>query len=102
MNGTRQSIAAQYFLQRLEKIAVLQVGVTVAAYDTSKPLIIDPVLSYSTYLGGSDYDQGYGIAVDGSGNAYVSGYTASTNFPTANPLQAANGGGYDAFVAKLN
>ncbi len=59
-------------------------------------------LVYSTYLGGSGPDQGRGIAVDGSGNAYVTGITQSTNFPTANPLQATNGGGYDAFVTKIN
>ena len=59
-------------------------------------------LVYSTYLGGSGYDQGIGIAVDSSGNAYVMGFTSSTNFPTASPLQATYGGGYDAFVSKLN
>ena len=58
------------------------------SYDPSQPLVIDPILSYSTYLGGSGDDQGDGIAVDAAGNAYVTGYTASTNFPTANPLQA--------------
>jgi Beta-propeller repeat len=50
-------------------------------------------LVYSTYLGGSGSDGGLGIAVDGPGNAYVTGYTSSTNFPTANPLQASFGGG---------
>jgi hypothetical protein len=60
-------------------------------------------LVYSTYLGGSDYDLGTGIAVDSAGNAYVTGRTYSTDFPTMNPLQAAaNGGQADAFVAKLN
>jgi hypothetical protein len=59
-------------------------------------------LVYSTYLGGGAYDRGTGIAVDRSGSAYVIGYTSSTNFPTASPLQAANGGDFDAFVAKLN
>ena len=49
-------------------------------------------LVYSTYLGGSGSDGALGIAVDGSG-AYVTGFTSSTNFPTANPLQASNGGG---------
>ena len=49
-------------------------------------------LVYSTYLGGSGDDEGYGIAVDAAGNAYVTGYTDSTNFPTANPLQATYGG----------
>ncbi len=58
-------------------------------------------LLYSTYLGGSSADQGHGIAVDGSGNAYVTGRTTSTNFPTANPIQPAFGGGGDAFIAQI-
>jgi Calx-beta domain-containing protein/beta-propeller repeat-containing protein len=56
---------------------------------------------FSTYLGGSADDNGYGIAVDGSGNAYLIGETNSTNFFTANPLQATGRGGYDAFIAKI-
>src|SRR4029077_16244938 len=59
-------------------------------------------LVYSTYLGGSGTDYGSGIAVDSAGNAYVTGSTDSINFPTQSPLQASNGGGYDAFVFKLN
>ncbi len=60
-------------------------------------------LVYSTYLGGSGEDGGNGIALDRAGNAYVIGVTASTNFPTMNPVQPAFGGGqYDAFVSKLN
>jgi hypothetical protein len=62
-------------------------------------------LVYSTYLGGSRYDEGNSIAVDSSGNAYVTGVTYSTNFPTASAFQATCGGcsSYaDAFVAKLN
>jgi Beta-propeller repeat/Abnormal spindle-like microcephaly-assoc'd, ASPM-SPD-2-Hydin len=59
-------------------------------------------LVYSTYLGGSGYDVGQGIAIDSSGNAYVSGGTYSTDFPTMNPLQSMSGGNEDAFVAKLN
>jgi hypothetical protein len=58
-------------------------------------------LVYSTYLGGSGADTGSSIAVDPPGNAYVTGYTASKDFPTMNPLQANNAGGYDAFVTKL-
>ena len=79
-------------------------GFVVAGLDPSYPLIIDPILVYSTYLGGSYGDEGYGIAVDGAGCAYVTGYTGSTNFPTQNPLQPQNNGGDwgDAFVAKLN
>ena len=49
-------------------------------------------LIYSTYLGGGGDDDGYGIAVDGSGNAYVTGYTYSSNFPTLNPYQTYQGG----------
>src|SRR5581483_3568380 len=60
-------------------------------------------LLYATFLGGSAEDYATGIAVDPSGSAYITGYTASTDFPhTAGALQPANAGGYDAFVAKLN
>ena len=57
---------------------------------------------YATYLGGTGDDRGTGIAVNNAGAAYVTGFTSSTNFPTVTPLQVANGGGFDAFVAKLN
>jgi len=59
-------------------------------------------LVYSTYLGGSGYDTAIGLAVDGSGAAYVSGYTSSSDFPTFNPAEWANSGGGDAFLSKLN
>ena len=59
-------------------------------------------LTYSTYLGGSDDDFGAGIAVDSSGNAYVTGYTQSSDFPLSSPLQAINAGGNAAFVTKIN
>jgi hypothetical protein len=59
-------------------------------------------LVFSTFLGGNSFDKGFGIAVDGSGNVYVSGDTSSTNFPTVNPIQAAKFGPSDAFVSKLN
>ena len=71
-------------------------------YDPAYPLAIDPVLLYSTYLGGSLEDKGYGIAVDSAGNAYVTGQTYSSNFPIQNPLQSGNKGGFDVIVAKLN
>jgi len=57
---------------------------------------------YSTYLGGSLEDRATDVAIGSNGNAYVSGSTLSTNFPTASPLQAASGGGRDAFIAQLN
>ncbi|MBS1850116.1 MAG: SBBP repeat-containing protein [Acidobacteria bacterium] len=59
-------------------------------------------LTYSTYLGGSGDDEALGIAVDGSGEAYVTGNTKSTNFPAVNAAQASNGGAQDAFVSKLS
>ena len=76
-------------------------------YDHTKPLVIDPVLSYSTYLGGSGGDWGYGIAADSYGNAYVTGQTASVDFPTAQPLQSSLNETFlglteNAFVSKLN
>jgi hypothetical protein len=59
-------------------------------------------VAYSSYLGGSDEDDGYGIAVDGSHNAYLTGLTYSTDLPLSHAVQAANGGAGDAFVAKVN
>lgn len=84
-----------------------QVGFTVGEYDALLPLVIDPVLVYSTYLGGSGTDSGNDIVVDSSGNAYICGDTTSTNFPTANAIDGTfAGGGFagarDAFVTKLN
>src|SRR5262249_7727304 len=62
----------------------------------------DPVLSYSTYLGGSDEDVGHGIAVDAAGNAYVTGYTLSTNFPVVAAFQGSPKLLYNAFVTKVS
>ncbi|MCK6470081.1 MAG: SBBP repeat-containing protein, partial [Candidatus Brocadia sinica] len=64
--------------------------------------VIDPVLEYSTYLGGSGNDHGIHMAIDGLGNAYVTGYTQSTDFPTASAYQGSNAGGYDTFVTKIS
>jgi hypothetical protein len=80
-----------------------QVGFTVGNYDKSMPLIIDPVLSYSTYLGGSGDDEPTAIAVDSAGNCYVAGLTTSTNFPVLKPLQAGPQAGHqDVVVVKLD
>ncbi|MFC5652970.1 SBBP repeat-containing protein [Paenibacillus solisilvae] len=73
-------------------------------FDPNLPLVIDPILFYSTYLGGSANDEALSIAVDASGNAYVTGYTESANFPTTpGAFQTAFGSGSDeVFVTKLN
>lgn len=76
------------------------VGFRVGAYDAAYPLFIDPTLNWHTFLGGTSSDQGLGIAVDGSGNVYVAGYSgASWGSPTTPP---GFGGSYDGFVAKLD
>lgn len=75
-------------------------GFAVGAYDRSRELIIDPVLTYSTYLGGSLADEARGIAADAQGNAYIVGSSVSIDFPGAARPQTF--GSQDVFVAKLN
>jgi len=95
IRGERKTVNGRYRL-----IAKHRVGFQVEAYDTTEPLRIDPVLAYSSYLGGSSNDIGRAIAVDSAGNAYVTGETLSTNFPGAGA--GTQVGTYDVFVAKLN
>ena len=77
-NGVRQPIDARFILK-----ANNQVTFELGNYDRSRELVIDPSVTYATYLGGTAEDDGFGIAFDSSGNAYVTGQTESTNFPTA-------------------
>jgi hypothetical protein len=80
-----------------------KIGVHVASYDRNRPLVIDPTLSYSTFLGGKGGDGGTAIAVDAQGNAYVAGFTSSSNFPIVNPYDSRIGNAdQDVFVTKLN
>ncbi|MSO21919.1 MAG: hypothetical protein EXQ58_01415 [Acidobacteria bacterium] len=77
-----------------------QIGFEMAAFDPSLPLVIDPVLTYSTYLGGSEDDRGLGIAVDAEGSMYVAGVTQDDDFPQSFPSPCTV---CDyLFVAKLN
>jgi len=87
-----------------------RVSFQLGSYDHSRALVIDPTLGYSTYLGGTGNDYATAVAVDSTGSAYVTGYTASANFPTvAGAYQTSCGGGtacssthINAFVTKLN
>jgi hypothetical protein len=94
ISGATRSVAVRYVLQNDH-----QVGFAVGPYDASQAVTIDPVLSYSTYLGGSVQDAAQAISVDRAGNAYVTGYTLSSDFPVINPIQKTSQG---IFVAKLN
>jgi hypothetical protein len=80
------------------------VRVRVGAYDAAHPLVIDPVISYATYVGGGSFEQGTAIAVDASGSAYIAGYTLSNDFPTVSAYDRSIGrsGDVDVFVSKLN
>ncbi|MBF0338966.1 MAG: SBBP repeat-containing protein, partial [Nitrospirae bacterium] len=79
------------------------VGFEVDKWDSAYALVLDPVLVYSTYVGGSGDDTGRGIAVDSVGNVYVTGATTSSNFPTTSAIQGTYAGGeYDAFVTKFS
>ena len=98
INGVKQEIEGQYVINEPGVF-----GFTIdESYNPLHPLIIDPTLVYSTYLGGSDYDIGREIEVDNSGNAYIVGETASADFPLQNPYQGALGLLVDAFVTKLS
>jgi beta-propeller repeat-containing protein len=95
--GVRQPVEARFLLQSAN-----QVGFVLGNYDRTRELVIDPTLSFSTYLGGAGEDDATAIAVDGSGNAYITGQTNSTSFPSASRTLILPGGGFDVFVCKLN
>lgn len=94
--GKRTEVAGTWVLHGKEA------GFRMGSYDRGQPLVIDPALIYSTYLGGSLSDFANGIAVDRFGNSYVVGGTGSSNFPTRNANQGSLKGVEDVFVTKIN
>jgi hypothetical protein len=96
--GEREIVEGRYVLSGGKRL----IGFEVAAYDRSRPLVIDPVIEYATFLGGNNDDRGLGLAVNAEGSAYVTGLTGSPNFPTANAGRSALSGAADAFVTKLS
>ena len=94
--GVERPVPVRYVLKGKNQVAF-----RVARYDTRQPLLIDPVLAYSTYLGGSNIDSANGIAVAPDGSAFIAGGTFSDDFPTEHPLQSYAGNG-DVFVAKIS
>ncbi len=94
--GRRVAVAGGYVVDD-----ATHVGFHVAAYDRSKPLVIDPVLIYSTYLGGSGDEQPAGVAVDSAGNTYLAGSTNSADFPLST-LGSLPAGVPHVFLAKLD
>jgi len=92
-NGVREKVASRYHLEGHDARIVL------ADYDRSRPIIIDPALTFAGYLGGSGDDEIRAVAVDGTGNIYVTGTTASADLPMAPGSYAGN---MDIFVAKYD
>jgi len=99
VDGAKRPVAGRYVITGRH-----EVGFKVEAYDPSRRLVIDPVLSYSTYLGSNGNDNAFSLAADSAGNIYLAGNTTSTNFPlTPGAISSTYAGGArDAFVTKLN
>ncbi|MEO8285153.1 MAG: SBBP repeat-containing protein [Chloroflexota bacterium] len=97
IGGNRLPVDARYIVTSDGSVSF-----ALGAYNRAEPLIIDPTMTFSTFLGGTGQDQSSGIAVDSSGNMYITGFTNSTNFPTVGPYQPTNHGTPDAFVTKFN
>lgn len=102
LDGVRHEVAGNYKLKDKNTV-----GFQIADYDATKPLVIDPVLVYSTFLGGANVDSGSDITIDASGNAYVTGSTQQLILPVTFPttpgaFDTTHNGSQDVFVTKLN
>lgn len=98
INGERVTVEGSYLIADNSNVRF-----NIGTYDPHHELIIDPILDYSTYLGGNKRDEGIAVAVDGEGNAYVIGTTKSKDdFPVVNPIQAMRDNKEDVFISKLN
>src|SRR5882672_6736380 len=101
IKGERREIAGRYTMAGNHRVSF-----AVGSYDRSEPLVLDPVLNYSTYLGGTGIgnDIGYAIAVDSSGDAFVAGQTVTVDFPTTSGavVTSKNPNSGAAYVAELN
>jgi Beta-propeller repeat len=95
-HGMHVPVAGQYSVRDSAHVSF-----TIGPYDKTMPLVIDPVLVYGTFLGGSGIDQAFGIGIDGGGDAYVTGCTDSPDFPLASENGPPSPGG-NAFIAKLD
>lgn len=109
IDGERKEIAGRFVLDQSAPADAAapepRVRFALADYDRNEPLVIDPVLSYSTFLGGTESDRAWDVAVDGEGDAYVTGLTLATDFLLTNAFQTNFAGGRidgDIFVLKLN
>lgn len=102
----QQKVAAHYSLSSVKSVGEeqqLEATIEVGNYDHSLPLVIDPIATFSTFLGGTSLDTGNAIAVDGAGNSYVAGWTYSTDFPTMNSFQGSKQqAASNAFITKIN
>jgi hypothetical protein len=97
VGAARREVAVRYRIARDGTV-----GFVLGRYDQRLPLVIDPVLTYSTYLGGIGDDSPAAVAMDRDGNAYVTGFTRSADFPLAGAAYGSLNGGYDTFVSKLS
>lgn len=105
IEGKRLEVAGQFKLQRrgtTKSTMPWAYGFELASYDKDHTLIIDPLLSYSTYLAGSNFNGARAIAVDSAGCAYITGYTSSSDFPVLSANQQTYAGYDDAYVTKLD